>query len=527
MNIQANDRKQINTAVLDHLFTQGEAGADVVSIHLPLRYGQADLAALVWSVQLVSEKDSFVSKALEKEVAEEELILRWMVEEDCTAVSGKVSVTVVGVSEDGGTVIKFDGNRIFIKEAAYGSFAPTPDTMAAALLQVQKAAEEAASAAKSANEDAQAAQESASRSPYIGEDGFWYVFDGESGMYQKSDIAAVGPAGPAGPKGDPGGVLTVNGQTPDSSGNVNVQAGVTSVFGREGAVTAQPGDYNISQITGAVRPNLLDNWYFGNPVNQRGQTEYNGAEYTVDRWKKTTSDGAVTMTAGGITATNEAGAGTLYLSQYLGGFDLRNFDCVFSVLTENGLFLTKQVDAIGSQDETPFGYLRIGWSESANCSFVQIQITQGNTANILAAKLELGEGQTLAHQDADGNWVLNEIPDYAEELAKCQRYFVRIKNEGTATGFIGTGVATSTNGTICVLPLPVSMRAAPALSGWSGVTFGDGGSSDTTAATSVEAIAAAAPYNTRPVVIRGTSTRGDAYVIFLTAGGYLDFSADL
>ena len=338
-----------------------------------------------------------------------------------------------------------------------------------------------------------------------------------------------GPAGPAGPQGPAGasGVLTVNGQAPDSAGNVNVQAGVTSVFGREGAVSAQTGDYNISQITGAVRPNLLDNWYFGNPVNQRGQTEYNGAEYTVDRWKKTTSDGAVTMTAGGITATNEAGAGTLYLSQYLGGFDLRNFDCVFSVLTENGLFLTKQVDATGSQDETPFGYLRIGWSESANCSFVQIQITQGNTANILAAKLEIGEGQTLAHQDADGNWVLNEIPDYAEELAKCQRYFVRIKNEGTATGFIGTGVATSTNGTICVLPLPVSMRAAPALSGWSGVTFGDGGSSDTTAATSVEAVAAAAPYNTRPVVIRGAATRGDAYVIFLTAGGYLDFSADL
>ena len=273
-----------------------------------------------------------------------------------------------------------------------------------------------------------------------------------------------GPAGPQGPQGPQGpagasGVLTVNGQEPDSNGNVTVQAGVTSVFGRGGAVIAQPGDYNVSQITGAVRPNLLDNWYFGNPVNQRGETEYNGAEYTVDRWKKTTSDGAVTMTAGGITATNEAGAGTLYLSQYLGGFDLRNFDCVFSVLTENGLFLTKQVDAIGSQDETPFGYLRIGWSESANCSFVQIQITQGNTANILAAKLELGEGQTLAHQDADGNWVLNEIPDYAEELAKCQRYYQKI------TGGVYAAISTSTTNLRFFVPTPVSMRANPAISG--------------------------------------------------------------
>lgn len=42
-------------------------------------------------------------------------------------------------------------------------------------------------------------------------------------------------------------------------------------------------------ISGAVKyrtnPNLLDNWYFGRPVNQRGQTEYTaGGAYTLDRW---------------------------------------------------------------------------------------------------------------------------------------------------------------------------------------------------------------------------------------------------
>ena len=42
---------------------------------------------------------------------------------------------------------------------------------------------------------------------------------------------------------------------------------------------------------------------------------------------------------------------------------------------------------------------------------------------IKAVKLALGSQQTLAHQDADGNWVLNEIPDYGEQLARCQRYF--------------------------------------------------------------------------------------------------------
>ena len=43
---------------------------------------------------------------------------------------------------------------------------------------------------------------------------------------------------------------------------------------------------------------------------------------------------------------------------------------------------------------------------------------------MLAAKLELGPVQTLAHQDASGNWVLNDPPpDKALELLKCQRYY--------------------------------------------------------------------------------------------------------
>ena len=43
-------------------------------------------------------------------------------------------------------------------------------------------------------------------------------------------------------------VKTVNGIGPDASGNVEVQAGVASVFGRTGAVIAQEGDYNAGQI---------------------------------------------------------------------------------------------------------------------------------------------------------------------------------------------------------------------------------------------------------------------------------------
>jgi len=40
---------------------------------------------------------------------------------------------------------------------------------------------------------------------------------------------------------------------------------------------------------------------------------------------------------------------------------------------------------------------------------------------VQAVKLEIGSTQTLAHQE-NNVWVLNEIPNYSDELIKCQRY---------------------------------------------------------------------------------------------------------
>ena len=48
---------------------------------------------------------------------------------------------------------------------------------------------------------------------------------------------------------------------------------------------------------------------------------------------------------------------------------------------------------------------------------------------VKAMQLERGPIQTLAHQDKEGNWVLNDPPpNYAMELLKCQRYQYVIKH---------------------------------------------------------------------------------------------------
>lgn len=95
-------------------------------------------------------------------------------------------------------------------------------------------------------------------------------------------------------------VKTVNGTGPDASGNVEVQAGVASVFGRTGAVIAQEGDYNAGQIeetasrvfvspqekakwNGIPGENLVING--GMQIWQRGEslTGVGGYNYTADR----------------------------------------------------------------------------------------------------------------------------------------------------------------------------------------------------------------------------------------------------
>lgn len=60
----------------------------------------------------------------------------------------------------------------------------------------------------------------------------------------------------------------------------------------------------------------------------------------------------------------------------------------------------------------------------SNIAIVSIvnSITTPVTFKLYAAKLELGNQQTLAHKDADGNWVLNEPPNYDLQYALCSQY---------------------------------------------------------------------------------------------------------
>ena len=179
-----------------------------------------------------------------------------------------------------------------------------------------------------------------------------------------------------------------------------------------------------------VNPNLLDNWYFGNPVNQRGQTSYTGTDtYTIDRWM---TDNTVTVVDGGITVKRTVHDALFY--QYLEDSLVNAIAgkvVTYSALTTDGLMTvtTKLPPSKSSDwdtDNAVQGDLMLDTvKSSAGKIYIRFYSTvDGTEATILAVKLELGSKQTLAHQE-NGVWVLNEIPDYGEQLRRCQRYYFK------------------------------------------------------------------------------------------------------
>lgn len=182
---------------------------------------------------------------------------------------------------------------------------------------------------------------------------------------------------------------------------------------------------NISNQLGTfVRPNLLDNSYFGRPVNQRGVEEFAAYSYGLDRWWANSSiTGAITYRDNRLVIANQTG-----LIQKMDDYTPLNGKIVtISLLTTDnelfwstGLFVDKDHDlTFDSGDIIQFYYSTYfsGW---------QFYVKQSR--NILAAKLEIGPGQTLAHREGD-KLVLNEIPDYGEQLRRCQRYFQTFATE--------------------------------------------------------------------------------------------------
>ncbi len=219
-------------------------------------------------------------------------------------------------------------------------------------------------------------------------------------------------------------------------------------------------------------PNLLDNWYFGNPVNQRGQTEYTALGYTIDRWKLPAVH-KLTVQDSGIKITCNSSAGANFCFQQLvENLEVGNQYTLSALITENTTTKGVSLRHGNSGPNTITGtgvYAFTFIAASADLTYgVGMQFNSrvddnDNYFALKAIKLELGSQQTLAHQE-NGVWVLNEIPDYGEQLRRCQRYFVNFNPYKMSWFAMPPAVASTDYQAYSAVTLPVAMRAQPGVS---------------------------------------------------------------
>lgn len=403
--------KQLQLEPLRGIITQGEKLADTVTFALPNVYGNLTLSSLGWSIRAASEKNTLATASLTVSVMEDKCLLSWEVSSDFTAVSGALSLMLVGTDGDGKIVIKFPGDSpIWVRDSETGEYSPPEDAIENALNGLQSAEEALQNAIE-------ALQSIGVNLKILG----WY-----------STLEAL-----------------QSGVTNPSPGDIYGVGDPTVLYVWTGSAWTQlPGVFVQSS---RYNPQLLDNAYFVGggsqqsggqlPVNQKGQDSYTASQNTVsviDRFKLSNS-GTLSLTPGGVE-----------LYGYNDPDPENRVYCNFEQIVDSGIYnslLKRQItaSALGSgnfsltlgvngtypirknYNSETIGLTTVTYTLPQSITeisvVVQLQNSSPGTATILAEKLELGTQSTLAHL-VNGKWILNDPPpNFEQELAKCQREY--------------------------------------------------------------------------------------------------------
>ena len=325
-------------------------------------------------------------------------------------------------------------------------------------------------------------------SPYIGENGNWFVGELDTGVQAKG---AQGPKGEQGPQG--------------AQGPKGAQ-GPQGVQGPKGATGAK-GD------TGACVYNLLDNSDFVHPINQRGETSKQASwVYWIDRWLSDTEKTAAQLTSGGIRlpATAEKNLRILQrvpLERIKKGqsYTIAAYDASGNVFCVSGVFDGEQLTGVASSG----GKYWLSLNKGDNLTYWYCILDAYADITVKCTALYEGEytAETLPPYVPKG---------YAAELAECLRYYRRITatNE-TFAGYCANGVS------YCMIPLQ-TMRIKPSLvpSGKFYYTLGDKQGTTTATATAHSA-------NVNRAIIKCAITETGILTGTISPQGDIDISADL
>ena len=322
-------------------------------------------------------------------------------------------------------------------------------------------------------------------SPYIGENGNWFVGELDTGVQVQG---AQGPKGEQGPQGDTG-------------------------------ATGAKGD------TGACVYNLLDNSDFVHPVAQAGVNGAHGATgYAVDRWMRT-SGATVSQAADGLKIVSDKTNWTAGIQQRI---EAKRFADVMTFAVRGVFPVACRLFVYIGSGTTNFGTAYFQGDAAERTLVLKLTKPDGLTGdevvNVYISPDTESTGTAAVVRWAalyEGEYTAETLPPYvpkgyAAELAECLRYYRRITatNE-TFAGYCANGVS------YCMIPLQ-TMRIKPSLvpSGKFYYTLGNKQGTTTATATAHSA-------NVNRAIIKCAITETGVLTGTISPQGDIDISADL
>lgn len=274
----------------------------------------------------------------------------------------------------------------------------------------------------------------------------------------------------------------------------------------------------------APNRNLLLNWDFRNPVNQRGQSVYEASgQYNVDRWRCWGSNGDVRVE---VLSEGIRVGGTKHV-EILQHIDpelakgLRGKQVTLSAHIESKthveLYLWNQ--SLGSASiysAYPAGAGVVSVTgiipQDYPMPMYFVVSTVDSDFIVHSVKLELGPTSTLA----------NDPPaNYGEQLALCQRYYQRIKAGKVSPLNLGYAKAINAQTAELILRLQ-SMRGVPTITGYNNITL----DSITTTVCAIWGLAT----DNSVINLRFMASElnaGEMYGTLLPIDTYIDFDAEI
>lgn len=198
----------------------------------------------------------------------------------------------------------------------------------------------------------------------------------------------------------------------------------------------------------------MDNWYFLDVVNQRGESSYTNTgawAYFIDRWRSRNGVTAtITNDAVTLSMSNDSSIDQILPYKYT---ELANHSITLSLLDTDGNLYTGTSNLPSSTPTATTDFITIsinqignfyfGYNTSLKGCYIHLACNQDNAPAIspVAFKLEFGDTQTLAVKNSDNKWIMKDaIPNKAQTLYECSRYLqsvivpARISTFNTSNG---------------------------------------------------------------------------------------------